>query len=150
MPPSVFTKRVEIRWRDMDAFKHVNNSVYLTYLEETRDDWFLEVLGNGLLLNDFVLARCAVDFRSPLTQDDGEVDVRCAARASAPRASRWPSACSRCATAGSRPRPSRWPSTPRRDTGKSRPLTDEIRAAFERWLPDLRRPVEDPQPWISG
>ena len=43
----------------MDAFNHVNNSVYLTYLEETRDEWFLEVLGNGLLLNDFVLARCA-------------------------------------------------------------------------------------------
>ena len=59
----------------MDAFKHVNNSVYLTYLEETRDEWFLEVLGNGLLLNDFVLARCAIDYRSPLTQDDGDVDV---------------------------------------------------------------------------
>src|SRR3954453_20376249 len=57
----------------MDAFKHVNNSVYLTYLEETRDEWFLEVLGNADLLNDFVLAGCAIDFRSPLTQDDGEV-----------------------------------------------------------------------------
>ena len=30
----MFTKRCEIRWRDMDAFQHVNNSVYLTYLEE--------------------------------------------------------------------------------------------------------------------
>ena len=59
LPPSVFTKRCEIRWRDMDAFQHVNNSVYLTYLEETRDEWFLEVLGNGLLLLDFVLARSA-------------------------------------------------------------------------------------------
>jgi acyl-CoA thioester hydrolase len=75
LPPSVYTKRVEIRWRDMDAFRHVNNAVYLTYLEEARDEWFLEVLGNGLLLNDFVLARCAVDYRSPLTQDDGWVDV---------------------------------------------------------------------------
>ena len=70
-----FTKRIEIRWRDMDAFKHVNNAVYLTYLEEMRDEWFLEVLGNGLLLNDFVLARCAVDYRSPVTQEDGHVDV---------------------------------------------------------------------------
>jgi acyl-CoA thioester hydrolase len=75
LPPAVYTKRVEIRWRDMDAFRHVNNAVYLTYLEEARDEWFLEVLGNGLLLNDFVLARCAVDYRSPLTQDDGYVDV---------------------------------------------------------------------------
>ena len=75
LPPSAFTKRIEIRWRDMDAFKHVNNAVYLTYLEETRDEWFLQVLGNGLLLNDFVLARCAVDYRSSVTQEDGHVDV---------------------------------------------------------------------------
>ena len=59
----------------MDAFKHVNNAVYLTYLEEARDEWFMQVLGNGLLLNDFVLARCAVDYRSPITQDDGAVDI---------------------------------------------------------------------------
>jgi acyl-CoA thioester hydrolase len=70
-----FTKKVEIRWRDMDAFKHVNNAVYLTYLEEARDEWLVEVLGNGFMLNDFVLARCAIDYRSPLTQDDGEVTV---------------------------------------------------------------------------
>ena len=74
-PIPVYTTRVDIRWRDMDAFRHVNNAVYLTYLEEARDEWFLEVLGNGLLLNDFLLARCAIDYRSPLTQDDGEVEV---------------------------------------------------------------------------
>ena len=96
----------------MDAFQHVNNSVYLTYLEETRDEWFLEVLGNGLLLLDFVLARSAVDFRSPLTQDDGDVD--CEVRATRvghlerdDGARRSPP----CATAASQPRPSRWSST---------------------------------------
>ena len=31
-------KQIEIRWRDMDAFKHVNNAVYATYLEECRDE----------------------------------------------------------------------------------------------------------------
>ena len=31
-------KVVEIRWRDMDNFGHVNNSCYLTYLEEARDE----------------------------------------------------------------------------------------------------------------
>jgi acyl-CoA thioester hydrolase len=75
LPPTTFTKRIEIRWRDMDAFKHVNNAVYCTYFEEVRDEWLLEALGTGLLLNDFVLARCAIDYRSPLTQDDGHVDV---------------------------------------------------------------------------
>lgn len=134
LPPLSFTKRCEIRWRDMDAFRHVNNSVYLTYLEETRDEWFLEVLSNGLLLNDFVLARCAIDFRSPLTQDDGEVDVqiRCtrvgtssvtmAERISSVRDGRL-AAEAESVVVHTDP-----------TTGKSRPLTDEIRTAFTRWL----------------
>jgi acyl-CoA thioesterase FadM len=29
----VHEKRIEIRWRDVDAFRHVNNAVYATYLE---------------------------------------------------------------------------------------------------------------------
>ena len=45
LPPSAFTKRIEIRWRDMDAFKHVNNAVYATYFEEVRDEWLLDALG---------------------------------------------------------------------------------------------------------
>ena len=32
-------KRIEIRWRDLDAYGHVNNAVYPTYLEECRDEW---------------------------------------------------------------------------------------------------------------
>jgi acyl-CoA thioester hydrolase len=30
----VHEKRIEIRWRDLDAAGHVNNAVFLTYLEE--------------------------------------------------------------------------------------------------------------------
>jgi acyl-CoA thioester hydrolase len=134
LPPCTFTKRCEIRWRDMDAFRHVNNSVYLTYLEETRDEWFLEVLGNGLLLNDFVLARCAIDFRSPLTQDDGDVDVevRCTrvGRSSITMAERVASVRDgRLAAEAESVVVHLDP-----ETGKSSPLTDEIRAAFSRWL----------------
>ena len=134
MPPLVHTSRIEIRWRDMDAFKHVNNAVYLTYLEETRDAWFLEVLGNGLLLNDFVLARCAIDYRSPLTQDDGDVDVQihCSriGTSSVTMAERVLSARDgRLAAEAESVVVHTHP-----ETGKSRPLTDEIRAAFERRL----------------
>ena len=132
--PSVHTRRVEIRWRDMDAFKHVNNSVYLTYLEETRDEWFLAVLGNGLLLNDFVLARCAIDFRSPLTQDDGQVDVeiRCTrvGTSSVTMAERVLSARDGRLTAEAESVVVHTDPA----TGKSRPLTDEIRTAFDRSL----------------
>jgi acyl-CoA thioester hydrolase len=70
-------KRIEIRWRDMDAFRHVNNAVYLTYLEEVRDEWLGSVLGDEENLFDFVLARVAIDFRSELTQNDDAVIARC-------------------------------------------------------------------------
>src|SRR5919198_785400 len=73
----VHEKRIEIRWRDMDAFRHVNNAVYATYLEECRDEWAERALGASGDLWDFVLARVAIDFRRELTQDDDQVDVRC-------------------------------------------------------------------------
>jgi acyl-CoA thioester hydrolase len=134
LPPSTFTKRCEIRWRDMDAFKHVNNSVYLTYLEETRDEWFLEVLGNGASLDDFVLARTAVDFRSPLTQDDGDVDVevRCTrvGTSSIAMAERVVSVRDGRLAAEAESVVVHIDTA----TGKSSPLTDEIRTAFSRWL----------------
>jgi acyl-CoA thioester hydrolase len=70
-------KRIEIRWRDMDAFGHVNNAVFLTYLEECRDELMAEALGAIGTVDDFVLARVAIDFRRSLTQSDDEVIVRC-------------------------------------------------------------------------
>jgi acyl-CoA thioester hydrolase len=63
-------KRIEIRWRDLDAFRHVNNAVYATYLEECRDEWMTRALGAVGDLWDFVLARVAIDFRQELTQED--------------------------------------------------------------------------------
>ena len=69
-------KRIEIRWRDLDALRHVNNAVYATYLEEARDEWFVRVLGPGGNFWDYVLARVAIDFRRELTQEDDAVVVR--------------------------------------------------------------------------
>lgn len=70
--------RLQIRWRDLDAYGHVNNAVYLNYLEEARDAWVQRVLGP--VADDvwhFVLARVAIDYRSELTPSDREVVVRC-------------------------------------------------------------------------
>ena len=71
-------KRIEIRWRDVDAYGHVNNAVYLTYLEEARDAWIEKVLG-AVSENtwDFVLARVAIDYESELRLDDAAVVVGC-------------------------------------------------------------------------
>ena len=57
-------KRVEIRWSDVDAYMHVNNAVYATYLEECRDEWVDATLGDAGDSWDFVLARVAIDFRA--------------------------------------------------------------------------------------
>ncbi len=70
-------RRVEIRWRDMDAYGHVNNAVYLTYLEWARDEWIQSVVGSVADTWDFVLAHVEIDYRQELTQDDGAVIVRC-------------------------------------------------------------------------
>jgi acyl-CoA thioester hydrolase len=73
----MFERRIPIRWRDMDAYGHVNNAVYLTYLEDCRDAWAQSVLGSVSDTWDFVLAHVGIDYRSQLTQDDGEVLVTC-------------------------------------------------------------------------
>ena len=70
-------KRVEIRWSDVDAYMHVNNAVYATYLEECRDEWVDRALGDLGDAWDFVLARVAIDFRRELRLEDEEVVVTC-------------------------------------------------------------------------
>jgi acyl-CoA thioester hydrolase len=70
-------KRVEIRWSDVDAYLHVNNAVYATYLEECRDEWIEATLGDVGDSWDFVLARIAIDFRRELRLEDEEVLVSC-------------------------------------------------------------------------
>lgn len=70
-------KLIEIRWSDVDAYLHVNNAVYATYLEEGRDAWLEAVLGNSGNPWDFVLARVAIDFRRELRLEDKSVVVSC-------------------------------------------------------------------------
>jgi acyl-CoA thioester hydrolase len=78
--PMRHEKRVEIRWSDVDAYMHVNNAVYATYLEECRDEWVDAALGQLGDAWDFVLARVAIDFRRELRLEDEEVVVSCTLR----------------------------------------------------------------------
>ena len=68
-------KHIEIRWRDVDAYRHVNNAVYATYLEEGRDEWLEVTLGDAGSPWDYVLARVAIDFRRELRLEDEAVVV---------------------------------------------------------------------------
>jgi acyl-CoA thioester hydrolase len=73
----VHEKRIEVRWRDVDNYGHVNNAVYLTYLEEVRDEWLARTLGDADIVWDYVIAHVAIDFRHEVTQADDEVVATC-------------------------------------------------------------------------
>jgi acyl-CoA thioester hydrolase len=53
--PASFTATVGVRTYELDSFGHVNNSVYLNYIEEARSEYLKQM---GLTFHDF--ARCGV------------------------------------------------------------------------------------------
>ena len=63
--------RIRIRWRDIDALGHVNNAVYLTYLEELLNAFLAPALGV-----EWVTARTELDFRREVRLSDEEVVAR--------------------------------------------------------------------------
>jgi acyl-CoA thioester hydrolase len=71
---SVFEHQVSVRWRDTDALGHVNNAVYLTYLEEARDAFYLRALGDPI----YVVVRLEIDFRAEVRHADRIVHVEIA------------------------------------------------------------------------
>jgi acyl-CoA thioester hydrolase len=67
------TIRQPVAWGDMDSMGHVNNAVYLRWLENVRFDLF-ERMGVSRLHREEgkgpILARVSVDFLSPVTFPD--------------------------------------------------------------------------------
>ncbi|HKN47864.1 MAG TPA: thioesterase family protein, partial [Candidatus Polarisedimenticolia bacterium] len=61
-----------------DGYGHVNNAVYLTYLEEARDEWLQAILGPAGGADDYVVAHLSIDFREELRQSDDSISVRSA------------------------------------------------------------------------
>ncbi|MEM7246986.1 MAG: thioesterase family protein [Acidobacteriota bacterium] len=71
-----------VRFRDVDAYGHVNNAVYFTYLEQARCECYMALLSRndpchqeeGL---DFVVARAECDYVAPIHAGDViRVEVR--------------------------------------------------------------------------
>jgi acyl-CoA thioester hydrolase len=71
-------KRIEIRFRDLDPLGHVNQGVYLTYLEEMIDHWFRQALGlpEGEFW-DYVAAKTTIEYRNELRLADRAVVGTC-------------------------------------------------------------------------
>jgi acyl-CoA thioester hydrolase len=59
---------VQVRFRDVDAFGHVNNAVFFSYVELARIRYLLDVLEPPQPFHDLplILARVELDFRSPI------------------------------------------------------------------------------------
>lgn len=56
-----------VRWRDLDAFNHVNNSQYLSYLEEARLQWMMSIPGRCLDEEVApVVAAAQLNYRRPI------------------------------------------------------------------------------------
>lgn len=62
-----FRVPIDVRFRDLDAFGHVNNAVYFTYLEIARAAYFTAVRGRPHGVDDFgvVVADAHCRYRSP-------------------------------------------------------------------------------------
>jgi acyl-CoA thioester hydrolase len=61
-----FSRPRSVEFRDVDVAGHVNNAVYLTYLENARIAYLCEVLGDEFAYEiSLILAHISVDFRAP-------------------------------------------------------------------------------------
>ena len=59
---------VQVRFRDIDAFGHVNNAVFFSYVELARIRYLLDVIAPDQPFDrlPLILARVELDFRSPI------------------------------------------------------------------------------------
>jgi acyl-CoA thioester hydrolase len=71
----MFVHCERVRFRDLDPMGHVNNAVFLTYVESARVE-FLKHLGVAPTLEELgiIVARVEIDFRAPVRFGD-EVEV---------------------------------------------------------------------------
>ncbi|MCU0756965.1 MAG: acyl-CoA thioesterase [Xanthomonadales bacterium] len=67
MSRPAFIVRIATRWRDLDTYNHVNNSLFLTYLEEARIAWFHSLDGPWRTAEaEPLLASAQIHFRAPI------------------------------------------------------------------------------------
>ena len=63
----IYTNPQFVRWDDIDAFGHVNNAKYLTYIQEARFLW------SPLL--EMVVAKAEVDYLEPIYEGGRFYDI---------------------------------------------------------------------------
>jgi acyl-CoA thioester hydrolase len=70
-------ERIPIRWGDMDAMGHVNNTVYFRYMEQARISWFDALVPGAEAWKDtgIVIANASCNFKRALNYP-GTVEIR--------------------------------------------------------------------------
>ena len=73
-----FATPIQVRWRDLDAFAHVNNAVFASWIEVARAElWRQRFDGHEAHDIPFVIARLEIDYRRPVElYDEVEVGLR--------------------------------------------------------------------------
>ena len=74
----IYTNKQFVRWDDIDAFGHVNNAKYLTFIQEARFQWaFYQYASKGEkpTLVEMVVAKAEVDFLVPIYVGGSFYDV---------------------------------------------------------------------------
>ncbi|MEA2325373.1 MAG: acyl-CoA thioester hydrolase [Thermoanaerobaculia bacterium] len=68
----------QVIFRDVDAFGHVNNAVYLTYFEWARAQlWFALTGAAGLPIDiGFIVARAEIDFKLQIAMEPIDICIR--------------------------------------------------------------------------
>lgn len=70
---------ITIRLGDIDFNEHVNNTVYTTYVQEARANYFRDLWEDHWSESNVVLANFEIDYLAPIDfEDDVFVDVRVA------------------------------------------------------------------------
>lgn len=74
-PATLIRVPLSVRWRDLDAFNHVNNSKFLSYLEEARLRWMVTLPGHGMDEHVApVVAAAHLNYRRPIEWPN-EIDI---------------------------------------------------------------------------
>ena len=73
----VHVERIAIRWGDMDAMGHVNNTVYFRYMEQARIAWFESLVPRAAAWGEIgiVIVNASCNFKKPLNYP-GTVEVK--------------------------------------------------------------------------
>ena len=73
----VHVERIAIRWGDMDAMGHVNNTVYFRFMEQARIAWFEGLVPGGAAWKEtgIVIANASCNFKRAMSYP-GTVDVK--------------------------------------------------------------------------